>query len=79
MIRRKKTEEQRAREVLLATRLRAAREAAGVTSENAARAVRIHRQCIYLLEAGKRHVRALELVTLAKLYGVSMEKLLEGL
>lgn len=63
----------------LAARLRAARQAAGVSQSEAAAAVELLRPAMSLVESGVRHVRALKLITLARLYGVPVENLVEGL
>lgn len=61
---------------LLASRLRDARQAAGITQETAAEALGIPRTAIVQLEAAKRTVSTLELTQLARLYGQSVAVLL---
>lgn len=55
----------------LATRLREARERAGLTQEEVARSLGLPRSAIALMETGKRKVSGLELARLAYLYGRS--------
>jgi transcriptional regulator with XRE-family HTH domain len=67
-------------EVTLAQRLRAAREAAGLSVAQVADGLWLnHRQSISYIEHGKRRVQALELVELCNLYGVTVTEMLEGL
>lgn len=53
---------------LLATRLREAREAAGLSQEDVAQKLDLPRPAISQIENGHRRVEALELARLAKLY-----------
>jgi len=61
----------------LARRLREAREKAGFTQEQVARALGLVRPVIVQIEAGKRKVSSLELVSLARLYGRSLHSFFE--
>lgn len=61
---------------ILARRLRQAREASGLSQGEVARRIDYHRPTISEIEAGRRQVGALELVTLARLYHVSVVWLL---
>lgn len=61
---------------LLASRLRDARQAAGITQEAAATALGIPRTAVVQVEAGNRSVSTLELTRLAELYGQSVSILL---
>ena len=56
----------------LAVRLRQAREAAGLTQEDAARKLGLSRSSIAQMELGNRSVSSLELDQLARLYGRSL-------
>lgn len=58
----------------LAERIRQAREAAGFTQEEVARALGISRPAVAQLEAGHRKVSSLELLKLAQLFGRSMHE-----
>jgi len=60
----------------LGNRLRAAREAAGLTQEEAAGALGVSRPTIAQMEAGKHKVTGLELVRLSELYGRPIAELL---
>ena len=60
----------------LARRLRAAREAAGLTQDQAASALGIARPGIAQLEKGRRSISGLELDRLAALYGTDVQALL---
>lgn len=53
----------------LARRLRAAREEAGISQQEAADTIGVHRTAISQMEAGNRSVSTLELTQLAALYG----------
>jgi transcriptional regulator with XRE-family HTH domain len=55
----------------IASRLRAAREAAGLSQGQVARELGLHRPTISEMEAGRRRVAAEELATFARLYAVS--------
>ena len=57
----------------LATRLRLARETAGLSQAQVAKKLGLHRPSVTEMEAGRRAVSADELVTLADLYGVSID------
>ena len=61
----------------LGKRLRWARERAGLTQEEAGRALGLDDTAIAKMERGRRGVGALELKRLASLYGVATEELLE--
>lgn len=56
----------------LATRLRAAREQAGLSQGQVARMLGLHRPSISEMEAGRRRVTAEEIAKLAGIYGVSV-------
>jgi transcriptional regulator with XRE-family HTH domain len=56
----------------VASRLRSAREMAGLTQARVARLLNIHRPSVTEAEAGRRRVPAEELSELAKIYGVSV-------
>jgi len=53
----------------LARRLREAREAAGFTQEDVAKALGLVRPAVAQIEAGKRKLSSIELMTLSRLYG----------
>lgn len=57
----------------IATRLRRAREAAGLTQGQVAKMMKVHRPTLSEIEAGRRRVSADELIKLAEIYGVSVE------
>jgi transcriptional regulator with XRE-family HTH domain len=59
-----------ARRPIIATRLRAAREQAGLSQGQVAKMLNLHRPSISEVEAGRRRVSAEELAQLAKIYGV---------
>lgn len=61
----------------LARRLREAREKAGFTQEQVAKELGLLRPIIAQIEAGKRKVSSLELVSLARLYGRSLSSFFE--
>lgn len=63
---------------ILASRLRDARQAAGITQDVAAEALGIPRTAVVKLEGGERSVSTLELTQLAQLYGRSVTTLLAG-
>lgn len=69
------TEDQR---LLLAQRLREAREYVGLSQEDVAAALSISRPAVTNLEAGTRKVEAVELDKLSQLYGQSVQYLLTG-
>lgn len=62
----------------LARRLKAAREAAGLTQEEVAKAIDVPRPGITQMESGKRSVSGIELDKLASLYGLDVRGLLAG-
>jgi transcriptional regulator with XRE-family HTH domain len=55
----------------IAARIRAAREAAGLSQGQVARHMNVHRPTISEIEAGRRRVSFDEMATFAELYGVS--------
>jgi transcriptional regulator with XRE-family HTH domain len=55
---------------VIGARLRAAREAAGLSQGQAAKELKLHRPTISEIEAGRRSVTADELAKFARLYGV---------
>lgn len=55
-------------------RLRSAREAAGITPDEAAAAIGVHRTTIYDAERGKHVLRADRAAGLAALYGVPLDE-----
>lgn len=57
----------------IATKLRMAREAAGLTQAQVAKMLQVHRPTISEIEAGRRRVPADELTKLVEIYGVSIE------
>ena len=57
----------------IATRLRAAREAAGLSQGQVAKLLKWHRPTVSEIEAGRRRVAGEELAQFATLYGVSVE------
>lgn len=57
----------------IASRLRAAREAAGLSQGQVAKLMGFHRPTVSEMEAGRRRVSADELTKLAEIYGVSIE------
>lgn len=59
----------------IAGRLRSARERAGLTQEQAAAVLGLHRPAVSEVEAGRRAVAAEELAALADTYGVGVERL----
>lgn len=62
----------------LASRLRFARESAGLTQGQVAKLLSLHRPTISEIEAGRRKVAAAELSKLADVYGVPVDWLLSG-
>lgn len=58
---------------VLASRLRTARENAGLSQGQVAREMKYHRPTISEIEAGRRKVTAEELSQFSKMYGVSVE------
>jgi len=62
----------------IAARLRAAREATGLTQTQVARLMDMHRPTVSEIEAGRRGVTSEELYGFAQAYGVSVSELLEG-
>ena len=59
-------------------RLKLARENSGLSQEQVARILKIHRPSISEIEAGRRKVSSEELDTLSEIYSVSVEWLLKG-
>jgi len=64
--------ERAAAKQVIAQRLRAAREHAGLSQGQVARLLHMHRPSISELEAGRRNVSAEELAELARIYDVSV-------
>lgn len=62
----------------LASRLRIAREQAGLSQGQVAKMLGLHRPSVTEIEMGRRRVTAKELATMAKLYGVSISWLTSG-
>lgn len=62
----------------LGTRLKKAREYLGLTQEDVAKLIGVSRVIITNIEIGTRKVSAEELAKFSKIYGWSMEELLEG-
>ena|SRR3989442_606130 len=62
----------------VASRLRIAREAAGLTQAQAAAKLRLHRPTLSEIEAGRRRVAAEELHAFAELYGADIEWIVSG-
>lgn len=62
----------------LGTRLKNAREYLGLTQEDVAKLIGVSRVIITNIEAGTRKVSAEELSKFSKIYGWTMEELLEG-
>jgi transcriptional regulator with XRE-family HTH domain len=62
----------------IASRLRLAREAAGLSQGQVAKRLGIHRPTLSEIEAGRRRVSADELTQLAELYGVDVAWLTSG-
>jgi transcriptional regulator with XRE-family HTH domain len=60
----------------LGRRLREAREYVGLSQEQVAKRMHLSRASVSTIEAGKRRVTALELTELARVYGVSVNDLL---
>jgi transcriptional regulator with XRE-family HTH domain len=60
----------------IASRLKAAREQAGLTQGQIAKILGLHRPSVSEIEAGRRSVTAEELATFADKYGVSVDWLL---
>ena len=60
----------------IASRLRLARENAGLTQSQVAKKIGWHRPTVSEIEAGRRRVSADELANLAKLYGASVNWML---
>jgi transcriptional regulator with XRE-family HTH domain len=57
----------------IANRLRAARDAAGLSQGQVAKLLNLHRPTISEIEAGRRKVSGEELMQFASLYGVSVD------
>ncbi|MCK4136112.1 XRE family transcriptional regulator [Ralstonia pseudosolanacearum] len=64
--------------LLLAQRLREAREYVGLSQEDVATALGISRPAVTNIEAGARKVEAVELDKLSQLYGQTVQYLLTG-
>jgi len=62
----------------VATRLREAREASGLSQGQVAKQMDLHRPTISEIEAGRRKVTASELAEFAELYGTTIEWLATG-
>ena len=62
----------------IASRLRTAREAAGLSQGQVAKLLALHRPTVSEIEAGRRRVSGEELVEFARVYGVSVEWLTNG-
>lgn len=62
----------------IASRLRKARELAGLSQGQAAKRLGLHRPTISEIEAGRRNVRPEELVEFSKLYGVELNWVTTG-
>ena len=62
----------------LGTRLKKAREYLGLTQDDVAKLMGVSRVIITNIEAGTRKVSAEELSKFSKIYGWTMEELLEG-
>ena len=62
----------------IASRLRWAREQAGLSQGQVAQRMDVHRPTISQIEAGERNVRIEELDQFAEIYGVSREWLVDG-
>lgn len=60
------------RRVVIATRLKAARQMAGLSQAQVARLMHLHRPSVSEAEAGRRRVSAEELAEFARHYGVSV-------
>jgi transcriptional regulator with XRE-family HTH domain len=60
------------RRVAVASRLRLAREMAGLSQGQVAKMLGLHRPSISELEAGRRKVTAEELTELARIYGIDL-------
>lgn len=63
---------------VIASRLRLAREMAGLSQAQVAKKLNLHRPSVTEMEAGRRAVSAEELTQLAKLYAVSVAWLTSG-
>ncbi len=62
----------------IAERVREARELSGLSQGQAAKMLGIHRPTISEIEAGRRNVKADEIITFANLYGVEVSWLMDG-
>ncbi len=60
------------------TRLRAAREAAGLTQAQVAKKIKMHRPTISEIEIGRRKVTTKEVESFALLYGIGVEWIVSG-
>ncbi len=62
----------------IAEKVREARELSGLSQGQAAKMLGIHRPTISEIEAGRRNVKADEIITFANLYGVEVSWLMDG-
>lgn len=62
----------------IANRVKAARELAGLSQGQAAKKLQMHRPTISEIEAGRRNIKSEELSAFAKLYGVDIGWLADG-
>lgn len=62
----------------IASRLRQARELAGLSQSQAAKRLDLHRPTVSEIEAGRRNVRPEELVEFSKLYSVELNWITTG-
>lgn len=67
------------RKQVLASRLRAARENFGWSQQAVAEELGLHRPSLTMIELGRRHVSAFELLDLVTLYETSLPVILEDL
>jgi len=63
----------------IASRVRSARELAGLSQGQVAKKLGMHRPTITEIEAGRRNIKSHELSALAKLYGVEISWLADGI
>ena len=71
-------EESTARRAEIATRLRMARKAAGLSQGQVAKKLNLHRPTISEIEAGRRRVSAEEVSALAQIYGIDANWIVHG-
>ena len=62
----------------IASRMKRARQASGLTQGQVAKQLKIHRPTVSEIEAGRRSVSAEEVAEFAELYGVNTNWILEG-